>query len=78
MRVRNRVAKLSHLKPGGRRNEKAGLEESTDVCYLVQVSYYCERNSCKHVRLGSVQTGKLLLIGQRLVFVQTHFTLLQK
>ncbi len=61
MRVRNCVAKLSHLKPGGRRSEKAGLEESTDVCYSVQVTYYCARNPCKHVRLRSVHLNNLLL-----------------
>ncbi len=31
----------------------------------------CVRNACRHARLGSVQTGKLLLIGQRLEVVQT-------
>ncbi len=66
MRVRNCVAKLSRLKPGGRRSEKAGLEERKDVCILVHATWLCEHNACRHARLGSVQTGKYLLIGQRL------------
>ncbi len=36
IRVLNCVAKLSRLKPGGRRSEKAGLEGRRDVCILVQ------------------------------------------
>ncbi len=40
---------------------KAALEERTDVCYLVHVTSTCY----------GVPTGKLLLIGQSFVVVQT-------
>ncbi len=65
---------VSRLKPGGRRSEKAGLEKRTDVCVcvVVQTTCYCEHNACRHARLGHVQTGKLLLIGQRPVVEQTE------
>ncbi len=66
MRVRNCVAKLSRLKPGGRGSEKAGLEGRIEVCIVVHATWYCERNACRHAYLGSVQTGKFLLIVQRL------------
>ncbi len=62
---------LSRLKPGGRRSEEAGLEEKIDVCIVVHATWYSEHNACRHARLGSVQTGKLLLIGQRPVVEQT-------
>ncbi len=39
MRARNCVAKLSRLKPGGRRSEKAGLEERIEVCIVVQETW---------------------------------------
>ncbi len=53
---------------GGKR---AGLEEKIDVCILVQETCYCEHSACRNARLGSVQTGKLLLIGHCTVVVQT-------
>ncbi len=62
---------MSRGKPRGRRSEKAGLEQRTDVCIVVQTTCYCEHNACRHARLESVQTGKLLLIGQRTVVVLT-------
>ncbi len=62
---------LSRLKSGGRRSEKAGLEERIDVCVLVHVNCYCAHNVCRHARLGRVQTGKLFFIGQRPVVAQT-------
>ncbi len=66
------ISLLTSLKPGGRRNKKAGLEKRTDVCILVQETCYCEQNVCRHARLGSVQTGELLLlIGLRIVVIQT-------
>ncbi len=40
MRVRNCVAKLSRLKPGGRRCAKAGLEENIDGCIVVHATCY--------------------------------------
>ncbi len=39
MRVRNCVAKLSRLKPGGRRSEKAGLAGRKDVRIVVQETW---------------------------------------
>ncbi len=66
MRVRNCVAKLSRLKPGGRRSEKAGLAGRKDVRIVVQETWQCEHNTCRHARLVSVPIGKYLLIGQRL------------
>ncbi len=46
---------LSILNPGGRRSGKAGLEDGTAVCYLVHVNCNCQRNACRHSRLGRVQ-----------------------
>ncbi len=41
------------------------------MCIVVQTTCYCEHNACRHARLGSVQTGKFLLIGQHTVVVLT-------
>ncbi len=57
------VSRLSRLKFGGRRSEKAGLEGRKDVCIVVQETCYYEHNACRQARLGSVQAGNLLLIG---------------
>ncbi len=61
---------MSRLKPGVRRREKAGLEGRKEVCILVQETCYREHTAFRHARLGSVQTGKLLLIGHCTVMVQ--------
>ncbi len=50
---------------------KAGLEGRIDVCIVVQETCECEHSACRHARLGSVQTGKYVLISQHSVVVQT-------
>ncbi len=57
---------LSRLKPGGRLSKKAGEEGRKEVYIVVHAHWLCEHNACRHARLGSIQTGKFLLIGQRL------------
>ncbi len=63
--------RLSRLKPGGRRSEKAGLEGRKAVCILVHATCYCEHNAYRHAPLERVQTSRFLLIGQRPVVVKT-------
>ncbi len=58
-------------KPGGRRSEETSLKQRKNACYCVHANCSRESNACRHARLGSLQTCRLLLIFQPPVGVQT-------